>query len=387
MSASASSVRGEAGDRATYREAVSASPASLGASLRLEDVTRDFGAVRAVERLSLNLEPGRFLTILGPSGAGKSTALHLVAGLLEPTSGTIQIDGRQVDGLPPEHRNVGLVFQNYALFPHLSVAQNLAFPLEMRGVDRAAIKHRVAETLDLVGLHGLDSRRPQQLSGGQQQRVALGRVLIYRPQIVLMDEPLGALDRNLRQQMQVEIGRLHDQLGLTVVYVTHDQSEAMAMSDLIAVMESGRIAQVGSPREVYARPHSSFVATFLGEANLVPGEIARMDASRGDAYATTAPGLGGHGPINGGLALGQRVTVVVRPEDVRIGPINGEDHGLRARVADVAYVGDSFRVQLVDEAGRHLLAKLPAAADTVPAAGDLVAVDWPAARATFVVAD
>ncbi len=386
MSASASSVRGEVGDRAIPGEAVAANGAAVGASLDLQGIARDFGTVRAVDGISLNLEPGRFLTILGPSGAGKSTVLHMVAGLIEPTSGTIHIDGRPVVGVPPERRNVGLVFQNYALFPHLSVAQNLAFPLEVRGVDRPEIRRRVAETLDLVGLHGLGQRRPRQLSGGQQQRVALGRVLIYRPQVVLMDEPLGALDRNLRQQMQLEIGRLHARLGLTVVYVTHDQSEALAMSDLIAVMDSGRIAQVGSPREVYGRPRNAFVATFLGEANLLPGQVVRVDSTIGEAYAALGPGLGAKGPINGGLVVGQAVTLVVRPEDVRVRPSHGEE-GVQARVSEVAYVGDVFRVQLIDEAGRQLLAKLPASADHVPMRGDVVILDWPAARATFVTAD
>jgi putative spermidine/putrescine transport system ATP-binding protein len=398
MSATASGVRGEARELATSADAVAAAVADgavaarpeIGASLRLDEVSREFGNVVAVDSVSLFLEPGRFLTILGPSGAGKSTCLHLVAGLLDATSGSIEIDGRSVDRTPPERRNVGLVFQNYALFPHLSVAQNLAFPLEMRGLERGVIKRRVAETLDLVGLDGLEARRPRQLSGGQQQRVALARVLIYRPQVVLMDEPLGALDRNLRQQMQSEINRLHSELGLTVVYVTHDQSEAMAMSDLIAVMDRGRLVQSGTPREVYAHPRSSFVATFLGEANLMPGQVSSVNVEGGHAYASVAQGLGARAPLTGEWVMGQPVTVVIRPEDIRVRDSgqDGEDGAaVRARVTNVAYVGDAFRVQVIDEQGHQLLAKLPSSSDAVPVQGDLVALDWSDARATFVSAD
>ncbi|HYI23535.1 MAG TPA: ABC transporter ATP-binding protein [Candidatus Limnocylindrales bacterium] len=356
-----------------------------GASVQLAELTRDFGPVRAVDSLSLDVDAGRFLALLGPSGSGKTTALHLIAGLLAPTSGSIRIGGVACEDVPADRRNVGIVFQNYALFPHLTVAQNLAFPLEMRGVPRPEITQRVTDVLRLVDLEGMEERRPRQLSGGQQQRVALARVLIYRPQVVLMDEPLGALDRNLRQQMQLEIKRLHEELGLTIVYVTHDQSEALAMADQIAVIDHGRIVQSGPPRQLYDRPVSQFVATFLGEANLLPGTISSVDAASGVAYARFLPGLGSTGTLAGGLRVGTPVTVVVRPEDMLVSPAPNGTEGWTARVAATAFAGDAFRIQLTDGQGRRLLAKMPVTTAAPPAVGSEVVIGWPDHRATFVV--
>jgi ABC-type Fe3+/spermidine/putrescine transport system ATPase subunit len=254
----------------------------------------------------------------------------------------------------------------------------------MRKVSRAEIKRLVSDALAMVGLAGLDARRPRQLSGGQQQRVALARALIYRPPILLMDEPLGALDKNLRQQMQIEIKTLQTELGLTVVYVTHDQAEALAMSDAIAVIEGGRIAQVGPPRALYDHPASRFVATFLGEANLFAGVMSTLGGGAEAATAEGPAGLRATGPAPG-LHVGSPVTLIVRPEDVHLAD-DPDGAGLLATVEAVAFVGDSFRVQLMDEAGIQVLAKLPKAASDPPQVGSRVRLSWDPAKATFVAA-
>jgi putative spermidine/putrescine transport system ATP-binding protein len=237
-------------------------------SLELRDVSKSYAHVQAVDKVSLMVAPGEFVTLLGPSGSGKTTTLSMIAGLTRPSSGTILLDGQPLDPLPPYRRNVGVVFQNYALFPHMAVARNVAFPLEMRRVPGREIRRRVARVLEQVGLSEHGGRYPHQLSGGQQQRVALARAMVFEPRILLMDEPLGALDRKLREQMQIEIMRLHRELQVSIVYVTHDQDEALMMSDRIAVFNHGRIEQVGAPDLLYEQPATVFVAGFLGESNL-----------------------------------------------------------------------------------------------------------------------
>jgi putative spermidine/putrescine transport system ATP-binding protein len=254
-------------------------PAPLGKAptLELRGVRKIFGDTTAVADLDLALCRGEFLTFLGPSGSGKTTTLAMVAGLEKPTAGTITLDGLPLDPLPAYRRNIGVVFQNYALFPHMTVAGNVAFPLEMRGVGRQEIATRVNETLTLVGLPGFGARYPAQLSGGQQQRVALARAIVFRPPLLLMDEPLGALDKRLREQMQIEIMRLHREFGLSVLYVTHDQDEALVMSDRIAVFNAGRIEQVGTAQELYERPQTPFVAGFLGGSNFFRGKVRAIE--------------------------------------------------------------------------------------------------------------
>ncbi len=358
-----------------------------GAQVELVNVSKNYGNVHAVTNLSLTVEPGRFLTLLGPSGSGKTTVLQLIAGLIEPTAGAIWINGAPTEGIPPDRRNVGVVFQHYALFPHLTVAQNLAFPLEMRHLSGSEIRNRVADALDLVGLTGLENRRPRQLSGGQQQRVALARALIYRPSVILMDEPLGALDKNLRQQMQVEIKKIQADLGLTMIYVTHDQAEALAMSDEICVIEGGQLAQVGPPRQLYDRPVSEFVATFLGEANLFAGKISEVETQTGVARAAGPSGLqalGRLGSDSGGDGVGEPVTIIVRPEDVQIGSARSGPPGFEARVESVAFVGDALRVQLTADGRTSLVAKLPKTSAHPPKAGSAVNVSWREQDATFV---
>ena len=357
-----------------------------GASVELENVTKDYDSVRAVSDLSLAIEPGSFMTLLGPSGSGKTTVLSLIAGLVTPTSGTIRINGTAVDDVSPEKRNVGVVFQHYALFPHLTVEQNLSFPLEMRRLERAEIRERVGEALELVGLAGMANRRPRQLSGGQQQRVALARALIYRPPVILMDEPLGALDKNLRQQMQSEIKQIQSGLGLTMIYVTHDQAEALGMSDEITVIDHGRIVQRGRPRDLYEHPANEFVATFLGEANLFPG-VAGEVGPDGAARAMGPGGLGAIGPRKK-AAPGTAVTIVVRPEDIILGSASDPDRatGLPATVESVAFAGDTLRLQLSTDSGSAIIARLPKATVSPPASGSRVSVSWRESDATFVPA-
>jgi putative spermidine/putrescine transport system ATP-binding protein len=283
--------------------------------LSLREVAKNYGSVRAVERVSLDIEKGEFVTFLGPSGSGKTTTLTMVAGFEEPTQGGIFLNGKDLTLLKPWQRNIGMVFQNYALFPHMTVAENIGFPLRMRKMAKAAAEARVAEVLELVSLTGFASRQPRELSGGQQQRVAVARGLVFRPDVLLLDEPLGALDKNLREQMQVELKRIHREVGTTMIYVTHDQTEAMTMSDRIVVFNRGSIEQVGTPLDVYHRPQTRFVGEFVGDSNFFSG---RLDDMPGHVLVE---GLGrfriSSEPL-GALKPGQKVDVMMRPERLRL---------------------------------------------------------------------
>jgi len=313
-------------------------------NIRFEKVSKSYGTLRVVDDLDLTIDQGEFLSLLGPSGSGKTTILMMLAGFEAPSGGTISLGSRRIDQLPPHKRNMGVVFQNYALFPHMSVAANVAFPLEMRGTPRSEIDSKVARALDMVQLGTMKDRRPSQLSGGQQQRVALARALVFEPSVVLMDEPLGALDKQLREQMQLDIRALHKRLGLTIVFVTHDQSEALTMSDRIAVFNRGKIEQIGTPREIYDQPRSRFVAQFIGETNLVEGTLAEA----GDTGATVK--LEGGGTIRvqpSDMAMDAgRILVSVRPERIRLGPDAASENSYPATVTDAVYHGDHLRIQL-----------------------------------------
>ena len=305
----------------------------------------------AVSDLSLQVEHGEFLTLLGPSGSGKTTTLMMIAGFLAPTAGDIRIDEHSVVSLPPEKRNLGVVFQDYALFPHLSVAENISFPLRMRGLDKSDVHKKVEWALDLVRLPGLGSRLPRQLSGGQQQRVALARAIVFEPSVLLMDEPLGALDKNLRESMKEEIKRLHKQVGTTIVYVTHDQEEALAMSDRIALMNRGKIEQLGTPAELYERPKNRFVAEFIGETNIIAGLLqqtgsaARLDFIAGEGVRF---GVSPHALRADEFAQAPADRLLVlRPERLEIAPRDPSQHSLNVgTVVGVTYVGDLTRYQV-----------------------------------------
>lgn len=308
--------------------------------LQLVDVHKTFQSLTAVSHVSLDLKKGEFLSFLGPSGSGKTTMLSMIAGLTATTQGRIMLDGRPIDRLPPYRRNIGVVFQNYALFPHLTVRQNVAFPLEMRRAPKDEITRRVKDILALVGLPDHEERLPKQLSGGQQQRVALARAMVFEPPILLMDEPLGALDKKLRENMQLEIMRLHKELSMSIIYVTHDQEEALAMSDRIAVFREGRLEQIGTPSEVYERPCNRFVADFIGEANFFVGRVT--ESAEGHCTVETPVGVF-HSRHGAALSTGDVATVLVRPELVTIrkaahGP--GEAaNSVRGKVSEIVYLG------------------------------------------------
>jgi putative spermidine/putrescine transport system ATP-binding protein len=320
-----------------------------GAQVGLRNLSKIFGTVAAVDGVSLDVPAGAFVSLLGPSGSGKTTTLNLIAGFLKPDGGDILIDQRSVAEVPPHKRNIGMVFQSYSLFPHMTVAENVAFPLRMRArLARDAAQKRIAEMLALVQLSHLEARYPRQLSGGQQQRVAMARALVSRPRLLLMDEPLGALDKKLREQMQAEIRNIHRSVGTTVVYVTHDQSEALTMSDIVVVMHRARIAQIGTPRSLYETPASTFVADFLGDSNLIAGTVAAAD---GDSCAVrTANGTVIRAAARPGAgAVGERVFVLIRPEDMAVRPAAQEADGndrLIGTVREISYHGDIFKLSV-----------------------------------------
>ncbi len=345
------------------------------ADVRLEDVVKRFDEVVAVDGVTLEVPRGSFFALLGPSGCGKTTTLRMIGGFEEPTAGRIFLGERDVVGLPPYKRDVNTVFQSYALFPHMSIAQNVAFGLERRGVDRAQIRGRVAEMLELVGLAGLERRKPRQLSGGQQQRVALARALVNHPRVLLLDEPLGALDLKLRKQMQLELKRIQHEVGITFVHVTHDQEEAMTMADAIAVMDRGRIEQLGPPQELYERPATAFVAGFLGVSNLLRGTVEGPGVVRLETGEVVRANVNGH---SGRVAAG------VRPEKITLGPGGGENE-LAGTVVETAYIGVATQVLVRTPAGEvQVFAQNARAGGLAPLPGSPVTLTW-SEDATFVV--
>ena len=323
-----------------------------------QDVEKSYdGHSLVIDKLNLSVRRGEFLTVLGPSGSGKTTCLMLLAGFEAPTNGQITLDGRPIHHLPPYKREIGVVFQNYALFPHMTVGQNLSFPLRVRSQSKRAIAERVDWALELVRLPGFGNRKPAQLSGGQQQRIAVARALIFEPKLLLMDEPLGALDKQLREQMQYEIKELHRSLGLTVLYVTHDQSEAMTMSDRVAVFYDGAIQQLASPESLYESPATSFVAGFIGENNQLKGTLRAVTA---DLCVVDVPGIGKVKAQPGpNLEVGRKVFVSVRPERVRTSITPDCANRTAATVHDVVYLGDHRRIVLKIDHQPDVVVKIP----------------------------
>jgi len=377
----------------TPSTSVATAPAAVdatngGTRIRLEHVTKDYGlAVPAVDDISLTIEPGEFMTLLGPSGSGKTTTLNLIAGFESLTSGTISLNGADVGKLPPHKRDLGMLFQNYALFPHMTVVQNVAYPLRERKMSKDVIRAKVAEVLELVQLTGRDDNYPNQLSGGQQQRVALARAIVFGPKALLLDEPLGALDRNLRSALQAEIRRIHREVGSTFVFVTHDQEEAMNLSDRIALFNSGRIEQVGTPEELYRTPETLFTAGFLGDSNVF--ELGTgVDGTRtgwdGNTWSVDPATVSAHPGVL------SRAAVVVRPEDLAIvGPGGRAPAGVNsvaAKVLDVEYMG-SYRTAMLalGSPGVKGRARLDAF-DSTLAIGDDVTAHWRPERQRIVAA-
>jgi putative spermidine/putrescine transport system ATP-binding protein len=334
------------------------------------------GGTLVVQGLDLAIAKGEFLTMLGPSGSGKTTSLMMLAGFEAPSRGEIRLAGRLIQHVPPHKRNVGMVFQNYALFPHLSVAENLAYPLRVRRLARDEIAARVARALDLVQMAPFGERKPAQLSGGQQQRIALARALIFEPDIVLMDEPLGALDKHLREHLQYEIKHLHGRLGVTIVYVTHDQSEALTMSDRIAVFNAGRIEQLDTPAELYDRPKTPFVASFIGENNRLKGRLVEPGGDH--ARVALASGHDVVAARYAGLHMAGEVLLSVRPERIRIGPgTSALANRLSGRVIETIYLGDHVRLHVTLSDGALIVAKL-SNSEGLPqfATGETVSLGW-----------
>jgi spermidine/putrescine ABC transporter ATP-binding subunit len=348
--------------------------------VRLEGVSKTYGSETVVKEISLTIPQGEFFTLLGPSGSGKTTTLSMIAGFTLPDTGSVHIDGKDATWAPPRDRGLGMVFQNYAIFPHLDVFGNVAFPLNVRKVPKPEVERRVAEALAMVKLTGFEKRFARQLSGGQQQRVALARAIVGHPRVVLMDEPLGALDKNLRYHMQMEIKEISRRLGTTVVYVTHDQEEALTMSDRIAIMDRGRIAQMGPPREVYERPGSAFVARFLGEANLIK---AKRDGGglrgAGDAWLEVA-----EDPKHLGKGL-----VFVRPEKVSLltGAASPASNQVSGTVRHVAFLGNVVRYEVTLADGQIVLADAMNESGTVlREPGQMVRLGWRSSDAILLEA-
>lgn len=332
-----------------------------GIAIDVDNVTKRYGGstALALDAVSVTVMKNEFFTLLGPSGCGKTTLLRLIAGFEYPTGGQLKLDGEDLALLPANRRPVNTVFQNYALFPHMTIAKNVAFPLEMRGAPKSESASRVKRALDMVQLGHLSDRMPSQLSGGQQQRVALARSLVFEPRVVLMDEPLGALDKQLREQMQLDIRELHHRLGLTIIFVTHDQDEALTMSDRIAVFNKGQIQQCAPPREVYDHPANRFVAEFIGETNLLSGKVSSVD---GGKIALTLPdGNVLHAEGAPGFAIGDAALLSLRPERIDLhgpaDPLTGPN-SLRGDVADTIYQGDHLRIVISTSVGK-IIARVP----------------------------
>ncbi len=339
----------------------------------IEHVTKRFDAFVAVDDANFEIRAGEFFSMLGPSGCGKTTTLRMIAGFEQPTEGAIRLEGKDVSRVPPYKRDVNTVFQQYALFPHMSVAENVAFGLKAKRVDKTKIAKRVSEMLEVVRLGDFASRRPAQLSGGQHQRVALARALVNYPKALLLDEPLGALDLKLRQTMQLELKRIQREVGITFVFVTHDQEEALTMSDRIAVMNEGHVEQIGNPEEIYHEPGSEFVAGFIGMANLLQGTVVERNGST--ASAQLADGTVLSAPAVDGLAVGDPATFMIRPERMHLEV--GEGAGLAANVVDLVFQGPLIRFELQGADGTALVAHVGPEVDLpMLRPGDPVRVVW-----------
>lgn len=353
--------------------------------VRLENVTKRYGTFAAVDNVTLSIEGGEFLSLLGPSGAGKSTVLRIIGGFARPDNGRIYLNQTDVTQLPPHRRAVNTVFQHYALFPHMTVAENVAYGLRQDGVPRDERRTRVQEALEMVSMLPFAHRKPNELSGGQQQRVALARALVKRPTVLLLDEPLGALDRKLRQQMQIELKLLQREVGITFVYVTHDQEEALAMSDRIAVMKDGRIEQIGTASELYDTPRTAFVADFIGLQNFLRG---RTD-DRGKILVTDDQVIVEAGRVADGVAHGRYGLAAIRPEDIDISSVepDGPANKARGTIAEIVHLGDVLEFVVILPSGLEVLSRLPRKAARDLKKGQEVWIGWSRGAVTIYAAE
>ncbi|WP_456783952.1 ABC transporter ATP-binding protein [Bradyrhizobium sp. USDA 4516] len=347
----------------------------LQAALQFCNITKSYGHGLALDNINLSIRPGEFVTLLGPSGSGKTTLLNIVSGMVVPTSGTVMIGGRDVTSVPPRERDLGMVFQNYALLPHMTVFDNVAFPLRIRKFSKCEIELAVMNVLEMVRLRDFAKRKPKELSGGQQQRVSIARCLVYKPKLILMDEPLGALDKKLRLQLQSEIKKIHEELGGTVVYVTHDQEEALVLSDRICLMNHARIEQVGTPNDLYFRPANEFVAEFLGDSNLISGtlvqcinDVARVRTNDGAVVCCR---------LQGKFTSGNQLKVLVRPESVQLSRIDqSTEVGMEGVIQGRAFVGHSIRYTIAVGNQRLTVMQNSGAGKPMFEAFDRVWVTW-----------
>lgn len=347
--------------------------------IRLKDVDKSFDDERVVKKLNLDVEEGEFLTMLGPSGCGKTTTLRMIAGFEVPTSGQIFLEGEDVDDKKPNERNVNTVFQNYALFPHMNVFDNIAFGLVEKKVKKDEIRRRVEEMIKLVQLDGMEKRMPAQMSGGQKQRVAIARALVNRPKVLLLDEPLGALDLKLRKQMQGELKALQRQLGITFIYVTHDQEEALTMSDRIAVMNRGRLEQVGTPEEVYNHPETKFVADFIGESNIIEGYIENMTDDSIEVTMESGKAV----MQETGYRMEEMVYLCIRPENLKISTEPREGFRFRGQVREHIFIGSTNKTMIEMPNGQMLKSVTPAEDELIPV-GTAVNVFWNPGKAVVM---
>jgi putative spermidine/putrescine transport system ATP-binding protein len=347
---------------------------ATGAAVRLADVSKRYPDVVAVDNVSLEIHRGEFMTLLGPSGSGKTTMLNMIAGFILPTAGRILVDDVEITTVPPHKRNIGMVFQNYALFPHMTAFDNIAFSLRQRKIPKKEIERRVEQALELVQLQGLGKRFSRELSGGQQQRVALARALVFSPRVLLMDEPMGALDKKLREHLQLEVKRIHEELGITFIHVTHDQEESLVMSDRITIVHNGRIQQVGTTEEAYEHPATLFVAEFIGDSNVFRGTIDR----KGNRVVVHGEGLALGAPANGSTPAGANAALVIRPERLRLESLSepqrpSDWNACEGTVTQVVYLGRTRRFEVELLGGKRVVISLEASAFS---AGDQVRVAW-----------
>ena len=365
----------------TYTQQLSTITEQSGAAIRVSEITKRYGDHTVLDRISLDIHAGEFITLLGASGSGKSTLLNIIAGFVNAEGGAVEVDGVDITRMPPHKRGLGMVFQHYALFPHMTVFDNIAFGLRRQRRPKSEVTERVNEVLDMTQMRHLASRRPSELSGGQQQRVALARGIVFRPRVLLMDEPLGALDKMLREEMQLEIRRIHQELGITFIFVTHDQHEALTMSDRIALLRDGEIVQLGPPRELYDAPNTQYVAEFLGESNLFTGHAAN------DHFVDEVNG------VEYGLPAGAGDLLLVRPENVRVRPVSQQDiadkeNPTRARVVNSVYLGSDLVVYAKTDAGQEIVGRTDVhTIDAQLARGDEVVMSWNTTDARLVPED
>jgi putative spermidine/putrescine transport system ATP-binding protein len=358
---------------------------SHGVGVELTGLTKRYGSLTALDSIDLTIAPGEFMTFLGPSGSGKTTTLNLIAGFVEPDEGQILMGDKPLVGVPPHRRNIGVVFQNYALFPHMRVDDNVAFPLKQRGVKKPDVVRKVGDMLDVVGLGHLARRYPRELSGGQQQRVALARALIFEPQLLLLDEPLGALDKRLREGLQLEIKRIHEEVGVTFIFVTHDQEEALVMSDRIAVFNNGGLEHVATAEELYEKPNTLFSAQFLGDSNVLQGSLEKQEGRlclNAGAFSVLVPSHPSHD-------VGTQAALVIRPERLRVRPsghsVSNGDNALAASVTEIIYLGGRRRLVLKAQGQDFLADEMAPEFDYQ--SGDEVVIAWAPENATLVKPD